>query len=607
MDYLPTRDDLDAARLIPKHLAKVIRLLPNDAPDRSRASELFSNWKEKRRYDHELIPTIDEAIDPKVCLIGVTDYTFVPNSVGAMVWFWNNPLYPLFTLTLYWNVSPGNLIEFRAFFPYDSYEWDIFLRKKASVMILRKGQIFAALEVEMEKVDPQFWSLIDQAPPKQSVLDRDAARAWVEDQLDRKKSTEQQLECNWAKRLAGEVSVAMRFLNDPAHTERVQKEKEIMLSSPFAKSLEDKAGIAAHFYQAYVNTFFIRNAEQSQHPGPHIVTIRETLSEAPLYAGFIEHLLKCAFFSSVATSCGHEIRSLTLDEMVERVPLDTGVLGRCVEHFWERFSFDPPYYFKELYGAGACPVDIYKFVEEVPLYQGDLEKGEEFVKNLLAEATSLKQWTIPSGAYVQIECGNIKAVKIFELNNEVACVLVDHSGHYLTVWANPSNQQMAVGNQANLSHAAGLEAGKRHRAAKEEKACKDDEEFLPRILMGIKILLACIIRDFWVTEEREKIFGASYLTRKSPRLKPDWAKKVIVYLPRIRYVGDIANRAETLNLVARKPHFVVGHLRKALHASEGQIFLARNYGISVPEGFTLFDRIGGAIRRKSTYIGVAQR
>ena len=59
-----------------------------------------------------------------------------------------------------------------------------------------------------------------------------------------------------------------------------------------------------------------------------------------------------------------------------------------------------------------------------------------------------------------------------------------------------------------------------------------------------------------------------------------------MYLPRIRYVNKFKDESDGLNLKARAPHFVVGHLRKAVQASEDQIILARKFGIIVPEGFT---------------------
>jgi Holliday junction resolvase len=109
---------------------------------------------------------------------------------------------------------------------------------------------------------------------------------------------------------------------------------------------------------------------------------------------------------------------------------------------------------------------------------------------------------------------------------------------------------------------------------------------LERLQIGISILLAAIIRDFWVVEERQRVFGVAAKTKKAARLRSDWGKKSVVYIPRIRYVGDIQNRADELNYVIRRPHFVIGHLRKALQASERQIVLAKQYGIVVPEGFT---------------------
>ena len=111
-------------------------------------------------------------------------------------------------------------------------------------------------------------------------------------------------------------------------------------------------------------------------------------------------------------------------------------------------------------------------------------------------------------------------------------------------------------------------------------------EFRERFELGLKVLLASIIRDFWVVEERERVFGASLEIKKSARLRGDRGKPRIVYLPRIRYVGDCHDRLDDLNLKARAPHFVVGHLRRAVQAAERQIILAQEYGIVVPEGFT---------------------
>ena len=85
-------------------------------------------------------------------------------------------------------------------------------------------------------------------------------------------------------------------------------------------------------------------------------------------------------------------------------------------------------------------MDCLDFVQKFPTYQGDFEKGDEFVTSLLMESVSLKQWTIPFGAYVKLELEPIKAVKLYEIGRDIACVLVDQSGHYFLVWVNPYEQ-----------------------------------------------------------------------------------------------------------------------------------------------------------------------
>jgi hypothetical protein len=226
MNNLPDKDVLDTVSLIAKHLAKVITVVPDASRSTSEADELFKNWRETRRYDHELTFRSKEFIKTGVSMVGVTEYSFAPNAFKALLWFWNNPLYPMYTFTLFWMIPPKNSVSFRAFSPYDSYEWDAFCSRKARVIILRKGRVLVELEIDIPKADPQVWQLTDQTPPIQSVMDREAARSWVEDNIDHARTPKKQLECGWAKRLANEIGLGMSFLNDPANAEQVQKERD---------------------------------------------------------------------------------------------------------------------------------------------------------------------------------------------------------------------------------------------------------------------------------------------------------------------------------------------------------------------------------------------
>jgi Restriction endonuclease len=284
-----------------------------------------------------------------------------------------------------------------------------------------------------------------------------------------------------------------------------------------------------------------------------------------------------------------------LDGSIRPVPIDAQVLGDRCEVFWSRLPFTLPLYYREIIGGGNCCMDMSSFVRSAPLYEGDLKEGEEFLNNLLAEATSLKQWTIPFGAYVLLRAGEIEAAKLYEVGNEVAILLIDRKEDYFLVWVNPAEKRFTFPSNADLAAAAGAWAAVKAKAKFGEQwretLTVDDlkestAEFEALFELGIKILIASIIRDFWVVEERERVFGASMEVRKSPRLRGDRGHPRIVYLPRIRYISNYKDQPDGLNLKARAPHFVEGHLRKALQASQDQILLARKHGIIVPEGFT---------------------
>jgi hypothetical protein len=276
------------------------------------------------------------------------------------------------------------------------------------------------------------------------------------------------------------------------------------------------------------------------------------------------------------------------------VNIDIKALGNNVENFWERLPFTFPFYYSQIIGKDACPMDVWQFLENYPLYQGDVTEGWNFVHDLLAEATSLKRWTIPFGAYVQLDIGVIKAVRLFELGQDVACLLINSFGEYYLLWINPPKQDFVFTHSTEISFAAGEIAAKMSSKKNQEltyeseiqRKEKIELDVIGKLKLAIAIPLAAIVRDFWVVEEREKILGAAQTRGKALRLPIDQNKKSIVYLPRIQYVGDIKTLADPLHLQTRRPHFVTGHLRRATEASEKQIFLARKYGIVVPEGFT---------------------
>lgn len=103
-----------------------------------------------------------------------------------------------------------------------------------------------------------------------------------------------------------------------------------------------------------------------------------------------------------------------------------------------------------------------------------------------------------------------------------------------------------------------------------------------------KLLLAAILRDFLVIEERERIFASSTLPKRIARhLKPEESTR-IVYLPRVQYKSppNLERCSETLAYEERRQHFVSAHLRRAEVSSKYQVLLAQIYGFAIPSGYT---------------------
>lgn len=103
----------------------------------------------------------------------------------------------------------------------------------------------------------------------------------------------------------------------------------------------------------------------------------------------------------------------------------------------------------------------------------------------------------------------------------------------------------------------------------------------------VRLLLAALVRDFWVVEEREAVFAQGQRGRRGATRPGDDVR--IVYLPRVRYrqvAPNIQRCAETLAFSERRAHFVSAHLRRAARASPAQVTLAGRYGFQVPEGHT---------------------
>ncbi|KAB2910162.1 MAG: hypothetical protein F9K40_03270 [Kofleriaceae bacterium] len=264
---------------------------------------------------------------------------------------------------------------------------------------------------------------------------------------------------------------------------------------------------------------------------------------------------------------GAEPGFVTLDlAAIERQGGAAGLLSywRCIAgsttYLWDRF----------LTGAEmpAWPTRVAKAFPEVALVT-DPEAAKVTASDLIHEAVRECQGTIPYGATVELRVGPFTHANVYPLANVVLfqCWTTSNEFLMLCVW-------LGAGRVTNLAAAL---------------PTPETNDLLTRMEATLAVMLAAIVRDFWVTEHRERVF-ATRVERASSRTGPNGSgvAPTVVYLPRVRYARapDLERGARELRLGERRTHDVAPHLRRAAHASVEQLALAAIYGMAVPDGFT---------------------
>ncbi|QDU05709.1 Restriction endonuclease [Gimesia chilikensis] len=240
--------------------------------------------------------------------------------------------------------------------------------------------------------------------------------------------------------------------------------------------------------------------------------------------------------------------------------------------YWIRQVVVPYFGWGHLLGGGDVPVsksDLEEMIDDLPT----CENADECLIQadfLLAEAGANKQSCIPLNAVVQLAIGPFAYMELREIGPNVLVALRQANGLVYYFNVEPDKAYWS----ANLPHD------------------DDDVEAVLKVekaLASLKLLVAAVIRDFWVVEHREAVFEQ----RRAESLLCD--RKVsegprVVYLPRVKYDykanPDIDTCANELDTNMRRSHFVQGHLRKSRNPATNQLALAERYGFSVPEGYT---------------------
>lgn len=219
-----------------------------------------------------------------------------------------------------------------------------------------------------------------------------------------------------------------------------------------------------------------------------------------------------------------------------------------------------------------------------------VERSYEVGTEMLINAYGSRAYTIDQVSEVLIQTGEIKSIVLLEIPDHSFGYVVYNDG---TISLGQVKLSIEEGGKLTCDHySTNTVLGFITFSTKEEpseqadQAAESGNEFA---------LVAAIIRDFLVCEDKESFYSGRGQTKKTGKTKTLLAVR---YLPRfrVRYIGIRqseykSHRAEVVG------HHVSGHLRQCRMANPAQLVLARQFGIPVPDGFTFVrphDRGGSA-------------
>lgn len=291
-----------------------------------------------------------------------------------------------------------------------------------------------------------------------------------------------------------------------------------------------------------------------------------------------ELVIELGLYDPEVTACGTRIPWISMrTEALQFFEPDPTTFPKwfAPEDYWERLPmFHPCISLGDLVSPSDVPADLVDrerahFRHEFPRAEKPAE-AVGMADSLIEEALANKHWVIPNQALVQLPIGPFTHFEVTEFAKQVFFVGRTERGEFAIIG-------LDMGTKGLLFQQA-------------DKFQVEHKGHYDEIYAAVKLTLAAVIRDFWVVEERERVF-AQKSAKKVPgvRIKTNEdGSPRIVYLPRIRYKEkpELENCAKALEHQARAAHFVQAHLRRVGHVSDAQIILAQRYGFLVPEGHT---------------------
>jgi len=245
--------------------------------------------------------------------------------------------------------------------------------------------------------------------------------------------------------------------------------------------------------------------------------------------------------------------------------------------YWDSYFHDvtfTPHDYGVFLSGSDVPISQQKLINGLKQLKSEAspeELTDSFVSLLEDAVMNKKGFFIPPSSRVEINFGPFSAIEVNELGNAVHFTLRTETNNYCTALVIPAKKAITM---SRLSEACSFH--------QDETLTKNGVQ----ILCSVALLLACIIRDFWILEERESLFTKRSIRKRLGNTVNK--EERIIYLPRTKYTNnpDYKKLESSLNYTSRRKHFVHAHQRKSDNPSEFQRYLAQKYGIALEEGYT---------------------
>jgi len=513
---------------------------------------------------------------PAIFFFTARNSLITPGSFIWLPWGWDGPFGGVLTITV-----GGKAFLARASIPAEHPAFKDLRDGKFTAVFVADGRALSALDVDLSELDGgesfcTHWTrVLDHRP----VFPDAAAAYWhtlgcVDDLVSLGLTARDRLAIGWSNRFANYAQGLASAIEDarPIGFPDLHKPVPPPLGD-FIAALGEADVTVAKLVEVLAREctrgdagfMDLIAAEQEYLALAHSKTTEHT------YCRFFGHALQVYCLTSAVTAAGQRVPWLDgsgdlalrfLDLHPEQFPD-----ADCAAAYWGRLP-KPLSFNLGIHVSGTdIPIDLESKAalwDTFPVAENVAEVSAS-ADTLMEEALASKATCIPNGAVIEMSFGPFAWVEAWERGQQVDLVCRSPRAEFAIA-------TLHLGEKVMIFQAL-------HAMPPVDRT--------ERIEAAAKLLFAAIVRDFFIVEERERVFSEQ-VRRRLPGERENRDDPIIVYLPRVKYRAppDIQKCSTELKHAERRAHFVAAHLRRAGGPSQHQLLLAARYGIEVPIGYT---------------------